>query len=249
MTFIVTFIALLIERFFDWSHIRNGSWYLKLEAYVAKKVMPQSPYLILALTILPILLAIGLIGFLVKGVLYGLVTLVLQLFILLYCFGPKNLWADHFLTSQQNTQTDAVQSIFVEANRRIFSVIFWFAVLGPVGALLYRIVTISAQEGTLPPVARSAKQVEALLDWVPVRILTFIFALGGHFARVLSIWRQHFKLSLFDNETLLIQCGMAALAQDNPPSPDQSIEKNAIHLLDRVFVITLVILAILVLLI
>jgi len=250
MTFIVTFIALLIERFFDWSHIRNWSWYLKLETYVTKKMMNQSPYLILALTILPILIIVALMGFLLKGILYGLITLILQLFILLYCLGPKNLWADHLIMiGQQNTQPESMGSFFVEANRRVFSVIFWFSILGPIGALLYRVLTISAQEGTFAPVSQAARQLEVLMDWLPVRIFTFIFALGGHFADVLAIWRKNFKLSLFDNESLLIQCGMAALAHNHPSSKDQSAEKSAIYLLDRVFVIALVILAILVLLI
>jgi len=274
MTFISTLIALIIERFFDWSHLRHWSWYIALERTIAQRMAGQSPYVILALTIIPILVLLGIIGLLLSGVLYGVMTLLFRLLILLYCLGPKNLWADGFACvhampnefSQnilgtypgQDSQTNRRQllnNLFIEANRRLFAVIFWFAILGPMGAFLYRAITLSAQEKGLTEkntlaLTKSARFIETLLDWIPIRIFTFIFALGGHFSLVISYWRKNFKLSLDENEMLLTQCGAAALGGvDDKIAEDGSVEKNAISLLDRTFVMVLVIIAIGVLLV
>ena len=52
MTFIVILIALLIERFFDWSHLRYWRWYVAYQRIIMQKIPSVSPYLILILSIL-----------------------------------------------------------------------------------------------------------------------------------------------------------------------------------------------------
>lgn len=279
MTFIVILIALLIERFFDWSHLRHWNWYTALQNKLMQRFPSLSPYLILAASIIPLLLIVAIIQYSLEGVLYGFAELLFQLFVLLYCFGPKNLWADTFACINALVQGDAshaneklknsfgnddasysqsvrrhfLNDIFIEANRRVFAIIFWFAVLGPIGALLYRAVTLSfpevnQQPATSPALVNSARSVEAVLDWVPVRILTILFALGGHCAKVLSCWSSKAALGLSSNQGLLTECGVAALGIDdgaNVPADGHS-EKSAISLLDRAFVITLMVIAVLV---
>jgi AmpE protein len=268
MTFIVTFIALMIERFFDWSHLRHWSWYSALERTLAQKLAGTSPYITLALTIVPLLLMITIIQVILTGALYGLLNLIFQLVILVYCIGPRNLWADGFacasavpndfcknyfsidtMDNSQQLHKQLLDKLFIEANRRLFAVIFWFVILGPLGAVLYRTVTISAQEKAVKEpaaleVSLKARLIETILDWLPIRIFTFIFALGGHFSQVIAYWRKNFKLALADNEILLTQCGEAALGGGEEIAQDGSAEKNAIGLIDRAFIIVLVLVAI-----
>lgn len=281
MTFIVTLIALLIERFFDWSHLRQWRWYMAYQRMIARRLAGKSSYLILAATIIPLLIIIGLIGWAIRGSLYGFITLLFELFILIYCLGPRNLWADTFACINALTNGDAhfaadklkasfniteindgpalhrsfLNTIFIEANRRIFAVIFWYLILGPIGAILYRCVALAANEADsaeMPTdLTQSARRCEAILDWLPVRVLTFIFALGGHFVRVLSCWRKKVLQGLSSNDRLLTECGIEALGNQDEQGAireDGSAEKNAISLLDRVFVIVLVIIAVIVLL-
>ena len=60
---------------------------------------------------------------------------------------------------------------------RLFAVLFWFFILGPVGALMYRLVFLAAQrEDTL------AQRWLWLLEWPAVRILGLSFALTGNFS-------------------------------------------------------------------
>ena len=275
MTFIVTFIALLIERFFDWSHLRQWRWYVAYQRLMMQQFSKYSPYFVLVLTIVPILILVVLIEYFIGDWLYGFAKLLFELLVVLYCLGPQNLWADAFSCinalvqgDQQFAQEKLTRSfgitksysqslhrhflndIFIEANRRVFSIVFWYVILGPLGAVLYRTVILSfsqaANEEIPPSFSQSARMVESVLDWVPVRLFTFIFALGGHFVQVLSYWRRKVLFGLSGNEMLLTECGAAALNNDDQErlAEDGSLEKAAVGLLDRSFVIMLVVVGI-----
>lgn len=281
MTFIVTLVALLIERFFDWSHLRHWQWYTGYQRAIIHRLSAKSPYLVLAAIVVPLLLLVLLIQTLLSNVLYGFINLWFQLFLLLYCFGPQNLWADTFAcinallqgdtsfaseklktafnvnngSNPQSLHRHLLNSIFVESNRRVFAVVFWYVVLGPVGAVLYRTVTLLApttsfgKQEVSTELWQSAHKVETVLDWIPVRIFTFLFALGGQFVQVLTCWRKYVLQGLESNETMLVECGIAALHyEDQTKIPeDGSAEKSAISLLDRALLIALAIIAVVIL--
>jgi len=144
-----------------------------------------------------------------------------------------------------------LNNIFIAANRRIFGVVFWFIVLGPCGAVLYRAITLSSasfpKQDAAPELLQDARSIESVLDWIPVRILTCVFALGGHFVKVFSCWRKQPVFGLEMNEMLLAECGAAALGNDEFVQ-DGSMERSAIGLLDRSFIIILVAVAVIVML-
>ena len=279
MTFIVTLIALLIERFFDWSHLRYWNWYTALQHMIFKKLPGKAAIVVLAATIVPLLAFVGVVNIVLNGTLYGFAKLLFQIIVLLYCFGPQKLWADVFASSNALVQGDAqtaadklktlfgitdmqsaqglhkqlLNQIFIQSNRRVFAVVFWFVVLGPVGAVLYRTISLSASSSSQeisPELSQSALTMETLLDWIPARIFTFLFALGGHFSSVLSCWRKQVLHGLSSTDDMLTSCGVAALGDDEKRTvaEDGSEERSAVSLLDRTFVIALVIVAIIVLL-
>jgi AmpE protein len=274
MTFIVTLIALVIERFFDWSHLRQWHWYTAFQNAVMRRVSGKSPYVALALTIIPLLILVGLLEFVLDGWLFGFARFIFDLILFIYCLGPKDLWADAFSslgTTPHEAPLAAASSslhhhfldhVFVEANRRVFAVVFWYVVLGPVGAILYRAITLSAsttvstasdvsQQTPEAELAKGAQSVESILNWIPIRIFTFLFALGGHFVQVLPSWRKNVLSGLDQNNILLSECGIAALGSEEQSKmieDSATIEKSTIQLLDRAFVITLVVVAIVTLL-
>lgn len=278
MTFVVTLIALLIERFFDWSHLRNWSWFAACQRFAGSKLTGKTADILLAGSVLPIVIGVLFLQLLLRGSLYGVGGLVFDLLVLLYCLGPQNLWADTFACLNALVQGDAkaasdklktsfgltdmsfaqsvhrhfLDSLFAQANQRIFAVVFWFFILGPAGAVLYRLISISAampsSEASLPDMTASARKAEDILDWAPVRLLTFLFALGGHFAKVFVSWKRSVGAGLVSNQVMLTDCGLAALGfseEDHLPE-DGSAERNAISLIDRTFVIALVMILLLV---
>ncbi len=137
-------------------------------------------------------------------------------------------------------QQQLINQIVIAANQRLFAVVFWFSVLGLPGALLYRLVSVSTESTAGAEISASAQTVQDALDWIPVRILTFLFALGGNFTRVLACWRQRVWLGLDGNDLIVTECGLAAIAGDGEKfSDDGSMERSAVSLLDRVFIIVL----------
>jgi AmpE protein len=273
MTFIITLIALLIERFFDWNHIRKWRWFLRYQSWLAVRLSAWLPSLILTLSVgLPVL-AVALVNNLLAGILFGIFKLVFGIVVVVYCLGPANFWSQFYMYAAAIHKDDAqaatesakslfalpafanpqefhrvfTSAIFIEANSRIFAVIFWYILLGPAGAVLYRLVDLSHVKSTV--VAPPAEKFQRILDWLPVRVLSFLFALGGHFTQVIQRWKKQVLDTPAVNDVLLSECGIVALdvTKDNHFPEDGTIEQEAVSLLDRVFVITLVLLAIIVL--
>jgi AmpE protein len=265
MIFIVTFVALIIERFFDWSHLRHWSWYAGLRRFVQQKLPGKSAYLLIAVDIVPLLIVVFILKCVLSGLLFGVVGLAFDLVVFLYCLGPQNLWADSFASMNALSQGDAasavdklkitfniteatqaqmlpgklLNSIFIASNSRIFAVLFWYVCLGPVGAVLYRAVTLTLQD-TDADVVQKASQADELLNWLPERVFTFIFALSGQFVDVLSCWRKRVLLGLTNSNDLLTECGRAAIGLNDDKLLTDDVFQKAISLLDRSFIIALV---------
>ncbi|WP_370981316.1 histidine kinase [Agaribacterium sp. ZY112] len=70
---------------------------------------------------------------------------------------------------------------------RMFAVLFWFFVLGPVGALMYRLVFIQGEQN---PNEKLAARWLWLLEWPAVRLLGLTFALTGNFSGCMEHWRD-----------------------------------------------------------
>ncbi len=118
-----------------------------------------------------------------------------------------------------------------------------------------RDISYDRSESALPDLNAStlkslAQKIQAILDWVPARIFALIFALGGHFTQVFACWKKGVLQGLHSSDELLADCGIAALdvVKEGRIPEDGEAEKESIALLDRVFVIVLVILAMIVIL-
>jgi len=85
------------------------------------------------------------------------------------------------------------EAVLEQANQRIFAVIFWFVILGPMGAALYRLANHlpalqnTRGEAVFLPVG---ERLIALLDWLPARITAFAYAIPGSFEDALFGWRS-----------------------------------------------------------
>lgn len=277
MSFTTIFVALLIERFFDFSHLRKLGWYAQLQRLISQKLPGQTPYIVLVATMLPLIIGVWLVGFILEDMLFGFVKLAFSVFVILYCLGPRNLWADLYaanstlasgdvneaasklkstfdITATQDAKQnhrELINHFFVAANRRVFAILFWYSCVGVVGVVLYRFLTLAAsdeQSNNVPALTTAAAQADGYLNWPAIRLLTFIFALGGNFGRVISIWVKKVGSGPDANDALLLDCGNAALNSLDAEkiATDGTAEKEAISLFDRSLIITLVIVAVLV---
>ncbi|NIB40015.1 histidine kinase [Pseudomaricurvus alkylphenolicus] len=76
---------------------------------------------------------------------------------------------------------------------RWFIAIFWFVLLGPVGAVLYRLTSLGATHEEQGEESRELSlRLMWLLEWPVARLLGLSFALTGNFVGCFSRWREHF---------------------------------------------------------
>jgi membrane protein required for beta-lactamase induction len=132
----------------------------------------------------------------------------------------------------QNDQ-ELLENILVEANERLFGVLFWFIVLGPFGALLYRLACIlrKQQSDIHGHYAESAQDLYNILNWPPARLLTLGNAVTGNMVDAMEAWREVEKQSLTVNEDVICAGGLGALSfqQQESAADDESVLQDKIY--------------------
>lgn len=90
----------------------------------------------------------------------------------------------------------AIEQGIVSSHRHVFAPLLWFVVLGPAGAVVYRLSQRvaerwSAQRGPEAdnPFAHFAQQAFQALDWLPARLTAATFAIVGDFEDAVYCWR------------------------------------------------------------
>jgi len=134
------------------------------------------------------------------------------------------------------TLGDAVKGILIQANDRVFGVLTWFVILGPVGAALYRLAVELDRTAASrnPQFSQAAAEFHALLAWLPVRLLALGFALSGSLIHAFERWRFDDTLDKGHNDDVLINAGLGALLIDDPDSFCEEATGNAVLLVGAI---------------
>lgn len=211
----------------------------------------------LLLTLMPAI-GVGLIHYLLSESLL-LLAFIFDVAVLLYCLGPKDLDTQvrAFMHAHTHTGKEAarqhladilnvdieatasltmpqmlravIEAILIEANERWFAVIFWFFVLGPPGAVFYRLSVILQDHtrelqsdnlpGTPDSFAAAAQHLHAILGWLPARFTAISYAIMGSFVDAIDGWNQGIPRQpedqpvshRSDNATVVSNSGLGAL--------------------------------------
>ena len=156
-----------------------------------------------------------------------------------------------------NDEIEAIErAIFVQAPNRVFGVVFWFVLLGPVGAWLFRTTDLCRRRAAFEahrspdqpaPVLRAVEQIHALLLWVPVRLAALGYALSGSFDEAVERWRAGAATAQplhRRNDSLSANVGRAAMAGSlDQPANSSAAARNAMRLVTRTLFIWLTVIA------
>lgn len=172
------------------------------------------------LLLLPPILLLGVLQFSLWHALLGLPSLLLGLLVLFWSWGPRDLDVDvEAVLAAPDTAArrraaaplqggmaapsldgpKLIEAVFSSARQRWFGTLFWFCLLGPTGALLYRlsVLSVNAQDEALPaPTVGGARTLLAILDWPVNQLMALTLALVGSFAGVANAWREAGALGL-----------------------------------------------------
>lgn len=105
----------------------------------------------------------------------------------------------------------------IGSHRHVFGTIVLFAVLGPAGAVLYRLAALlnekwgTRKDAEFGEFGRFAERFFFWLDWLPVRITALSFAVVGNFEDAVYCWRTQAKLWTRHTEGIILSAGAGAL--------------------------------------
>ena len=103
------------------------------------------------------------------------------------------------------------------AHKNLFGVIVWFAVLGPAGAVLYRLSQLLGQKwGGLDQrdfgdFGKFSAQAFDLIDWAPLRLSALSFAVVGDFEDAVYCWRSQASAWAQQGIGIVLASGAGAL--------------------------------------
>lgn len=168
-----------------------------------------------------VLLALPLIAaWLVNSLLYSALghigEFLFAIAMLIYTFGPRDLDVDvrrviHSEDEERQKQAlealldgpvpenpeecraAAINAVFCKALKRWFAIIFWFAVLGIYGALLYRLATWLADDdyGLHEEQRELLLRLCKIMEWPVAQLMTLALAIATDFDAVFSAWKKY----------------------------------------------------------
>jgi len=194
--------------------LRQHDWFVGLIGALAGSEATPRPGLLAIALALP-LLPLAVLQWFWWDWAWGLPSLLLGVLVLFYAWGPRDLDLDvedvvdasdpvarqaaarHLFPLDSEPVCEGgplVEAVFRCALWRWFGPLFWFAVLGPVGALGYRLVALAAQGEARRRLGErqgdQAVTLLGLLDWPVAQLMTLTLALAADFDAVIQAWRQ-----------------------------------------------------------
>jgi AmpE protein len=246
MKLIIIIISLWAEHNIGkWQELRKLDWMSQYFDFMERRFGSygfwQGPWGVLLLLV-PVLLVIALI----YGLLWYLfipLAYIFALFILILTLGPMQLDAqvkqfiacrehgdkqaavyhaqeitqDGHLSNGDNILPEVIKGILLQSNSRYFAIFFWFSVLGPVGAVLGRVLQM-AERWAAPRRSEgesfesgfylAAARLRDWMEWPVARIVALGFGVSGSFV---DFWQTAKSLLMGDSHKLLSHCGFASL--------------------------------------
>jgi membrane protein required for beta-lactamase induction len=197
--------------------------------------------------------------------LLGLLQFAFAVLVLLFSFGPRDLKDevdDYVAALERHDRDEALRrgkellesspsargtvareaiedAIFIQANNRIFGVVFWFMVLGAAGAWVFRVSDMLRRRAAFEAARQGVPRmrgdlgsalvgIHGVLAWVPARLGALSYALAGSLEDAFGNWREavdRARAGLLDRaEDLLARVGHGALQPSLADVPPERLD-------------------------
>lgn len=284
MSLLSVIFALIAENFISsLSELRRFDFIFRYVSWLRSKLPTfsfQNGSVTLVIVIATVLFVVWLVSAMLGNVL-GLFGFLFGIAILIFMIGPRDLEEDvknvqiafdnkdydraNFHASNlanspvsefpmQLAQT-VKESILLQANIRMLGVFFWFILLGPVGAVLFRLSCLlkDNQKDEKDDFAEASRDLYQIIIWLPARICVLSYAVAGNFVDTMSYWNGLSDLWLRDSEEFIVISGIGALRYDHridrneqeTDEPDIAGIHHAFSLVRRAVIVWVVLLGLL----
>jgi AmpE protein len=243
--------------------LHRDAWFLRWQAWLEAKDEGAKEWLSFVAVALPLALVLIVFELLMRQSIW--LALPLAVLVLLYSFGRGEFfeivreytqacyiedWESagaraarlnvDLADIQENDWSGLHQRVFDEAGyrgfERMFAVLFWFFLLGPLGALMYRLVFLQVhgeQPNTL------AKRWLWILEWPAVRVLGLSFALTGNFGGCIARWKETLFCAKRATEIVLSRSILGALSVEDEMEQTCEVTRKELNLLSTLYQRTL----------
>jgi AmpE protein len=158
-------------------------------------------------------------------------------------------------TNPQDLSRAVTTNILYQSCEKIFVVLFWFIICGIYGAAGYCLIKLTSKISTkieaqtshkkaaeYTELSQLATQIKNILDWIPVRLLGFSYALAGNFTNGFAYCLKHFQSNLSDNKKFATESGLTALdiPLDDNSKADTTENSATLDLIDRTLIVWIV---------
>lgn len=297
MNLIALLIGLVIERLatqlFHWRRMRWMDRIIDAGFRQADRLATWPAIIPVVLLAVLLVLPVSAIIWFLGGTLAGFTYLLLAVVVLFFSLGPHDIGEQvgEYCRALESDEPEPIHNaakaivegdvpdaarerttcveaaVCVQANNRLFAVVFWFVVLGPLGPLgawAYRVTDLIRRRAVFTAardeqvdsnstrIRDAAEMLHGWLAWIPARLTAIGYAAAGNFDDAIAALRaptEDLDASTSErSENLLARVGIAALAlQDRP---DESATERAIrgaqaanHLVFKLLLIWAVIIA------
>ncbi|MFL0810610.1 MAG: regulatory signaling modulator protein AmpE [Agarilytica sp.] len=119
---------------------------------------------------------------------------------------------------------------------RMFAVLFWFFIFGPLGALAYRLTFLFCEkyQDNAP-----AKKFLWLSEWPAVRVLGLSFALTGNFMGCIRKWRESLLCVVRPTKMTIGQSVLGALSVEEGINQTCDVTRKELSLMNQLYLRTL----------
>ncbi len=278
MELIAILLSLVVERFLGtMEEFRRFDWFRRYSGWLLARLSSvqgaNGPLGILLILLVPVVLVLVAEYYLTHW--WIVLGLAFSVLVLLFSFGPHDLEAQveaYVEAEERDDQESAlehaavllgentagaegertrriIETSLVEANERMFAVLIWFLVLGPTGAVLYRLTSQLANNTwneEQAGIATAAQRLHAILDWPSSRLCALAYAFAGSFVDALHAWRIQERQDDWEegSHLVLIASGMGALGyipgeEEDGHEHDISLLHETLALIRRAVVVFL----------
>lgn len=269
MTLISIIISILLEKYLHkLENLRQTSWFEAYSRFVCGRLArfewmdgPAGVIMVIAPLLILVIIASAMLADI-----HNFFSFLFGILILSYSLGPKKIHdqVDMFIHSKEQGDDEGAQlhlnylldesapdnesqlflevakTILIQTSKGILSVLFWFAILGPIGALMFRLACLLEEQTRHSEdeiqLGMAAFRLQYILHWIPSRLTALSFAVSGSFTHALDCWHNKKdepaeEETRFDgNEEILTCIGLSALqlADANKPDAEHHLDLNGI---------------------
>lgn len=258
--FIVILISIAIEiGLKPLDHWRRFGWFTQLTDWILHQLQSSSvrdgPIAVLAI-LAPVVLGVWLVSAMLGGV-GSVFAFLFSIFVLSMSLGPTdpirqaqayaaaveqgdqelaNASAADFLGHSISddpvvTAQKIKEQLFVRLCSNILGVFFWFIILGPVGAALFRASCLLQQryEGVQGGLAHAIQELFNILFWIPARLTVLSFSIVGNFVDTAHTMHSYTDLWQRDSRELLTEAGLAAMHEQDQSEAGKIDIEHLVH--------------------